>query len=291
MDMNQNQSHAISLSDGRTSGYLELGDPHGQPLMIMHGLPGSRFDGLYVKESEFFKQNIRAILPDRPGIGLSDYQPGRKITDWPTDIIALADALAIDRFSMLGISVGGPFALACALKIPERLNSIGIVSSIAPLDIPGITAAMGPGKYFFLNAVRMPWVVHLQFKILKYGLRKKPAQIFRQVKATFPPPDQTAFDLEHVKQAFLQSMQEMMRRGTRGMVYEAGLLARPWGFSPADIDEPIQYWYGGQDTNAPPHMGKYLSETIPNVHIHYEHEEGHFSILINQFDKILQSIK
>jgi pimeloyl-ACP methyl ester carboxylesterase len=289
-DQHNYRNDTITLPDGRALGYLELGAPQGQPLIIMHGMPGSRYDGLYVHEDEYIRHNVRAILPDRPGIGLSDFQPRRTILDWPADVSSLADALGLERFSVLGISVGGPFALACALKIPDRMKSAGVVSSIAPLNIPGITQGMGPGRLFFSMGRRAPWLVHLQFNMLKGGLQKNPAGVVKQVQASFPPPDLAVFVQDHVQEAFQKSLKEMMRNGTRGLVYEAGLLARPWGFSPADIRMPVQLWYGGQDTNTPPKMGKYLAEQIPHVDVHFKLSEGHFSIIINQFSHILQQL-
>jgi pimeloyl-ACP methyl ester carboxylesterase len=289
-DQHNYRNDTITLPDGRALGYLELGAPQGQPLIIMHGMPGSRYDGLYVNEDEYIRHNVRAILPDRPGIGLSDFQPRRTILDWPADVLSLANALGLDRFSVLGISVGGPFALACALKITDRMKSAGVVSSIAPLNISGITQGMGPGRLFFSLGRRAPWLVHLQFNMLKGGLQKNPAGVVKQVQASFPPPDLAVFVQDHVQEAFQVSLKEMMRNGTRGLVYEAGLLARPWGFSPADIRMPVQLWYGGQDTNTPPQMGQYLAKNIPHVNVHFKPDEGHFSIIINHFGDILSQL-
>jgi pimeloyl-ACP methyl ester carboxylesterase len=149
---------------------------------------------------------------------------------------------------------------------------------------------MGPGRHFFLNARRMPWLVHFQFRMLKYGLRKNPDQVMRQVAPTLAPPDQAIFNEEDTKLAFQASLLEMMRTGTRGMVWDAALTARPWGFALKDISVPVEIWYGGQDTNAPPQMGKYLSEHIPQSTVHFEPEEGHFSIIVNHFEAMIQTL-
>jgi pimeloyl-ACP methyl ester carboxylesterase len=283
-------SKTLQLPDGRTVGYVDAGEPNAFPVIIIHGLPGSRMDALYIGKQELEAQGIRAIVPDRPGIGLSDFQPGRQILDYPNDIVALADALKLKRFSVLGISVGGAFAFACAHQIPQRMHALGISSSIAPLEIPGIMENMGPGRYFFLNARRLPWLVHLQFRLMQYGLQKNPSQVIEQVKATFPPPDRAVFEDEDMQQAFLASLQELTRQGTRGMVHEAALLARPWGFSVEDIQVPVKLWYGGQDTNTPPQMGRYFAEHLRDVETHFMPDEGHFSIIIRNFTDIIQSI-
>jgi pimeloyl-ACP methyl ester carboxylesterase len=108
----------LNLSDGRRISYAEYGDPDGQPVFLVHGTPGSR---LYWKSFPGFpfRPDLHLIAPDRPGYGLSDWRPGRTITDWADDVAALADALGLHRFVMIGVSGGGPETLACAWKIPD----------------------------------------------------------------------------------------------------------------------------------------------------------------------------
>ena len=102
-------------------GVHEYGDKNGFPVFYFHGFPGSRQDG---KIFEFDKTasnlKIRLICLDRPGIGLSDFNKKRKLLDWPILVSSVADSLNIKEFSVLGLSGGGPYALACAYSIPER---------------------------------------------------------------------------------------------------------------------------------------------------------------------------
>ena len=90
------------------------------------------------------KLNLRIIAPDRPGFGRSDFQSGRQLVDWATDVIELAGALELDRFSVLGLSGGVSYAAVCASKIPSCLYAVGIVSSQAPADVPGVLDSMRP---------------------------------------------------------------------------------------------------------------------------------------------------
>lgn len=76
-------------------------------------------------------------------MGLSDFQPGRSFIDWPDDVVEAAATLGLERFAVLGISGGGPYAAACAWKLADRLTGAGIVSSLAPFDVPGVIASMG----------------------------------------------------------------------------------------------------------------------------------------------------
>ena len=91
-------------------GFGEYGASGGRPVFYFHGHPGSRLDwpGIIDRDNAALELNARIISVDRPGHGLSDFQRGRKILDWPDDIIELADAPQVPRFAVLGLSGGGP---------------------------------------------------------------------------------------------------------------------------------------------------------------------------------------
>lgn len=135
-------NQTIILTDGRLLGYDEYGPADGNPLFYFHGTPSSRKDWLALgNEGLPEKLGMRVIAADRPGMGLSSFQSGRRIGDWPADVVALADALEIDRFAVFGYSGGGPYAAACAQKIPQRLTAVGIAAGEGPADSPEFTKA------------------------------------------------------------------------------------------------------------------------------------------------------
>jgi pimeloyl-ACP methyl ester carboxylesterase len=109
------RDYRIQLPDGRLLGYAESGAPAGRAVLYFHGHPGARLEAGFLADPAT-RANVRLIGVDRPGMGLSTYQPGRRLLDWPADIAALADALAIERFAVVGLSGGGPYALACATR-------------------------------------------------------------------------------------------------------------------------------------------------------------------------------
>src|SRR3954462_7076760 len=119
------------LPDGRSLAYCEYGVPDGVPVFNFHGLPGSRIDTRIIAE-EARSAGLRLIAADRPGIGRSDPVRGKRTyAGWAQDIASLADALGIERFSVVGYSCGGPYALAVAAELPERVERVGLVSSVA----------------------------------------------------------------------------------------------------------------------------------------------------------------
>jgi pimeloyl-ACP methyl ester carboxylesterase len=115
-----NDNNIFILSDGKKLCYAEYGNPDGIPVMLLHGNPGARISwGLY-PESPYLK-NIRIIAPDRPGYGRTDYKKNA-LKKWPGDISELCEYLEIKKFHLFAPSGGGPYALACAWKLPEWMR-------------------------------------------------------------------------------------------------------------------------------------------------------------------------
>lgn len=117
------------LPDGRRLGHALYGDSAGPPVIYMHGFPASRLEAKLLEEAAC-EIGVSLITPDRPGLGLSDFQPGRAITDWPGDVAHLADALDLDRFSVVGVSGGCPYALACAHQLGDRVIRTAIIAGM-----------------------------------------------------------------------------------------------------------------------------------------------------------------
>ena len=165
------ETRFITLPDGRRLAYSETGAPDGSPVLYFHGHPGSRLDVAMFDRSILARSGLRMLSIDRPGIGQSDFQPGRAIRDWPADVRGFADALGIQRFAVLGVSGGGPFAAACAQALPERVTKALLVSSVGRFDLPGITKGMGPGLTYFRLGYRFPFLCRLMLRMMASGLK------------------------------------------------------------------------------------------------------------------------
>ncbi|KAE8153569.1 Alpha/Beta hydrolase protein [Aspergillus avenaceus] len=126
-------TQTLTLSNGRTLSFAEYGSPQGKPLLYFHGLPGSRY------EIDFhdlgLRHNARIFTPDRPGMGLSTFQPKRRLIDWPSDVKEFTRKLGLDEYRALGGSGGGPYSLVCAKALPkENLKGVGVLAGFAPLE-------------------------------------------------------------------------------------------------------------------------------------------------------------
>lgn len=283
------QSSKITLPDGRMMAYAEYGDPNGYPLIWCHGNPGSRRDADLLEPTLLQAAHVRAIVPDRPGIGLSTWRANRKINEWPTDLAALTAALKIERFALMSLSAGAPYALACARAMPHRITRAGIVSGVGPLDVLTDAERRQQGPAYFVMARRSYWLVRIVTWLMQRGLHQ-PDKLMTQVLATLPSADQTVINEPRTRQSFLNMLHEAFRQGGRGLAWDATLIARPWGFSPREIKLPVYLWHGDADRNAPLAMGGYLAEQIPNSYLYILPGEGHFSVALRQITTILRTL-
>lgn len=268
--------NVLRLPDGRLLGYAEYGDPAGAPLFFFHGTPGSRLAGRAGAEAAA-QGGVRLVAPDRPGFGLSDFQPGRRLVDWPGDVVALADALDIDRFAVAGVSGGGPCAAACAWKIPERLTAVGLISGVGPVEEPAATEGMSRNnRLIFGLGRRAPWLLRPPMAAMGWLARRSPQRMLDQMLSDVPEADRRIVERDDVRAIFADDLPEAFRQGARGAAYEFALYTRPWGVPLEQIGIAVHLWQGEADVNVPPSMGRYLAATIPDCRARFIPGAGHF---------------
>jgi pimeloyl-ACP methyl ester carboxylesterase len=174
----------IRLRDGRSLGYAEYGDPAGKPVIFFQGTPSSRLFH-HPDESIAVSLGAHIITMDRPGFGLSDFQLGRTLLDWPDDVVELAKALKIDRFAVAGISGGGPYVAACALKIPQRLTAAAIISGVGPVDALGAIQGMRRIRRVGVTVAKYaPWLLGPLLRLVS-NPHRNPERFFKQISTHF----------------------------------------------------------------------------------------------------------
>lgn len=242
----------FQLLDGRKLSYDEYGAPDGKPLFYFHGSPSSRLEAkLYLSEELLQLLGVRLIAVDRPGMGLSDFQPNRRLLGFPKDLVALADHLDIGQFAVLAYSLGGPYALACAYAIPERLTKVGIVSGAALFTEPELMTNINEGTCKFLTMPREKPLLALAL-VDDVGVmpRVAPRKLIAGA-AALPEADRAVVSAPEVQRGFIDAVHEPIRQGTRGAFHESLLAVTDYGFRLQDIRAPIQLWHGEADKNIP----------------------------------------
>lgn len=294
------ENQTLSLPDGRVLGYAEYGCPTGFPLLFFHGFPSSRLEA-WVASNIAGRHRIRVISLDRPGLGLSTFQPHRRITDWPADVQVFARHMGLTRFAVLGGSGGGPYALACALALPpEMLSAVGIMSGAGPWeagtrDVPTSLWATYLAATCFPSGLRAVTDAAVGLLRRTVGTDLVTGRIGRWLDAVRRekedvPTAEKGLTIAERRERLLRNGFEGFAQGAEGFVHEARLLKQDWGFRFEDVAfDPIQLWHGAQDKNVSVRMIRYLAGRLPHSVLREFEGEDHFTV-INHLEEILSDL-
>ncbi|HLH99715.1 MAG TPA: alpha/beta hydrolase [Acidimicrobiales bacterium] len=268
---------SVRLPDGRRLGYATYGDPQGDPVLYFHSVPGSRLSVLPALRDPDLGAWV--IAPDRPGFGLSDFRPGRRLTDWPADVAALADALGVGRFYVVGESAGGAHAVVCAWALPDRVMAAASIaggmvdSDEAFRHLPRQTRNM-------INVSRRaPWLMRGACMLGAVEARKSNQRVGRHLGRSAghaPPADQELLQDEPVRAALIDGLIEAYRQGAGATVSEMSeIVAQPWPFDVAEVKVPLTLWHGAEDSHVPVDLAERIARRLAHGSLHVVPGEGH----------------
>lgn len=276
------------MRDGRRLGFAEYGRPDGQPCFYFHGHPGSRLEAEVAHEAAA-SAGIRVVALDRPGYGLSDFEPGRTILSWPRDVEVAADLFGLGRFAVLGASGGGPYALACGYALRERVSRVGLISSIAPYEATGVTRGMRwQNRVGFQLGARFPPLAQLIMWSMARQLRRDPNRTVDAIASAMSPSDAEIAHRPEIRQVLRTDITEAFRQGSPGAARDVVLLGAPWGFDLGEITQPVLLWHGENDVLATPAMGRHLAAMIPDCRATFYPDEGHL-LAFEHMPEIIQA--
>jgi len=277
----------VDLADGRRLAWSEYGEPGGRPVLFFHGGNDSRLAGALIAQAAQ-RRGVRLICVDRPGFGESTFQAGRRLTDWPDDVLAVADDLGLERFAVLGHSGGGPHALACAAGASGRVTAVATVSSVAP---PGASNAGLHPAFRVVNVLMSSRRLYAPMARSQLKQMRNSTDRWLKMWGRMQPADGELFDRQpQVRDDVVAEMEEGARQGVDGIVLEAALYHRDWGFDLAAISAPTWVWHGARDRQAAVAWAEYLAETIPGARLTLATDSGHFSTLVEYADDILAGL-
>lgn len=276
-------NQTLQLKDGRQMGYAEFGDMNGKPVFFFHGTPGARLFR-HPDESIATALTARIITIERPGYGLSDFNPDNTLVNWTQDVVQLADFLNIEQFVVAGVSGGGPYVLACASEIPERIIRVGVISSVSPLDESQVTKGMNAiNRVLFGVGQHSPFLLKPLLSPIALIARKNPQKLFDYgLRNYFPVHDQKVLFQPGVRDMFLEYLPQAFDRGTRGFALDMKIFAESWGFQLKNISQQVYLWHGEKDENVP-------ANTIPNCEARFYPGEGHL-LIFNHWQEILSTL-
>ncbi|HEY0302064.1 MAG TPA: alpha/beta hydrolase [Rhizomicrobium sp.] len=283
----------LTLKDGRKLGYLDVGAANGHAVFHFHGHGSSRLEALML-EAAAHARGLRVIALDRPGVGRSDPKDGDRLLGWPDDVAEAADQFGLSRFSVQGMSAGGPYALACVHRLGERVAACSLVSAVPP---PEIARRAGP------RVRRLAWWVayrypgYLRRRLLQFRPDAPPreemveARMMR-VAQWLGGEDLRLMQVAELRAVLARTMMETARQNGAGNRAEIERLVRPWGFDVRALEGPRLFvWHGDQDRIMPVGPARAMARRLKDCTATFYAGEGHFSVLVNRAHDLLGALR
>jgi pimeloyl-ACP methyl ester carboxylesterase len=287
----RNSPRFLDLPGGRRIATSEYGDPAGEPVFFYHGWPSSRTMGA-ITDDAARELGLRIIAPDRPGIRDSSFQPDRTLLDWPPVIMEIANQLGIAEFRILAVSGGAPYAFATAWAMPGRVRAIAVVSGAPPIteleDRSGLLRIYN--RMLALHAVQ-PQLLRALFHVARPFASIKPPIRFRPVLLKFLQPcDANAMRDSRSFEACFESARQAWRASAEGVMTDAEIYAKPWGFPLEEVCVPVRLWHGRKDRSFSFHVAEQVAARLPNCELHLVEDAGHYSLPIRHIREILSDL-
>jgi pimeloyl-ACP methyl ester carboxylesterase len=257
----------VAVGDGRQLGFAEFGDPQGRAVFWLHGTPGARRQ--IPTEARIYaeRNHIRLIGVDRPGIGSSTPHQYDRVLDFGDDLRTIADTLGIDKMSVIGLSGGGPYTLATAAAMPDRVVAAGVLGGVAPMVGPdGISSPLmqlGAAVAPILEVAGAP--IRLAASGLIRLIRPVASPALEIYARISPEGDRRMLGRPEFKAMFLDDLLNGSRKQLAAPFYDIVVLERDWGFRLDEVKVPVRWWHGDHDHIVPFAHGQHVVSRLPDA--------------------------
>jgi len=275
--------YTVKLTDGRKLGIAEFGPEHGRPILWFHGTPGARRQVPPSARRAADEEGVRILGVERPGTGRSTPHLYHDVRAWADDVVQVVDDRGIDRFGVIGLSGGGPFTLAAAHQLPDRVASAVVLGGVAPTE--GEHRAEG-GLVDLTRLFRHPIALArrplgLALSTLMFAMRPVGDQAFWLYTQISPPGDKEAFAHPGMKEMFLDDLAVASQgHGVRAVAADIVLFGKDWGFKVTEIEVPVRFWHGDADHIVPLHHAEGLARLVPDSELHVRPGESHLGTMV-----------
>ncbi|MGO9928210.1 MAG: alpha/beta fold hydrolase [Mycobacterium sp.] len=269
----------IAVGEDREISFAEFGAPQGRAVFWLHGTPGARRQ--IPAEARVYAEhhNIRLIGTDRPGIGSSTPHRYENIAAFADDLRTIADTLGIDKMAVVGLSGGGPYALACAAGLPDRVVTVGVLGGVAPTHGPDAIS----GGAMNLGLRVAPWLkfggnpLRVGASLLVQAARPLASPALDIYALLSPQADRHLLARPEFKAMFLDDLLNGSRKQLAAPFNDIILFARDWGFSLAEVKVPVRWWHGDHDHIIPFSHGEHVVSLLPDAELFHLPEESHLA--------------
>ena len=259
----------MALADGRRLSFAEFGPHDGRPIVWLHGTPGARRQIPPEARRLAVRDNLRIIGVDRPGIGSSTPHLYGSISDFTTDFRTLLDRLGIDQTWVIGLSGGGPYALATGALLPDRVQAVGVLGGVAPTvgvdAIDGGLVSLGKRLSPVIAHARVPIGMGLTGMVRLVRPLGQPA--LKAYARVSPEGDRRLLNRPEFGAMFLDDLFNGSRKQFSAPLADVLLFSRPWGFELADVQVPVRWWHGDADHIVPYEHGEHSVARLPDAEL------------------------
>lgn len=267
----------VAVRDDRRLSFAEYGSRQGSPIVWMHGTPGARRQIPLEARAYAERHGLRIIGVDRPGIGSSTPHLYPDVLDWTRDLEILLETLGVETLRLIGLSGGGPYALAAGVALPDRVHGVGVLGGVAPTvgadAVDGGLIQLAVRLAPLLSIARVPLGVALTGAIRLVRPLAGPAlDLYAAVQ---PPGDRNLLARPEFKAMFLDDLLNGSRFQTSAPLADLVLFTRDWGFAAADVTVPVRWWHGDDDHIVPLGHGRHLVDRIPDATLKVIAGESH----------------
>ncbi|MEQ8825002.1 MAG: alpha/beta hydrolase [Filomicrobium sp.] len=280
-------SDFVELSDGRRFGLATYGAADGLPVLALHGAPASRimFD---VTDKAAKKLGLRILCPERPGYGVTEKEAtAPTLANRAADLEKIADRLTLGRFAVLGVSGGGPYAVALAERVGERVLGVGLVSPMGPIaefhaaqkngEIDNEFGRLSHGhKVFFLNLIEHKTLFAAQAKMSAAAFQAAPQSFAYLFAKILSSGDSQVLKQPHVQESLIAMTLEALRQGISGGLGDMEIFSKPWNLDLERVTQPTVMWQGTADRIVPAPVTYWLASRLPNARLEKLPDAGHF---------------
>ncbi|MEO1206790.1 MAG: alpha/beta hydrolase [Pseudomonadota bacterium] len=279
------------LPDGTQVGLARYGQPGGLPILAFHGAPACRFM-FDVADTPARDLGVELICPDRPGYGLTPPDAEPSLASRTQMHMALVEALGLERFHLLGISGGGPYAVALAAAMPDRVRGLGLVSPIGPVadfvDQGGRTVHPFH-RWFFLRLPHKSRLLSVNGKVSARLFKRAPTFFARMFARGLGEADLAVLSRPMNQASLIRMTHEALRQGIWGATTDLQIFSAPWGVETRKIGCPTVIWQGTADRIVPASVSLALAETLPNCDAIRLAGHGHFWVY-DHTDEVLSQL-
>lgn len=263
--------------DGRTlHGWLG-GEPDGPLVAVLHGCPDTRHVAM-TGDDAAREAGVRLLCVNRPGYGDSAVHPSThaSVAD---DLATVAAGLGHERLAVLGMSVGGAYAVACAVRHPTRVAGVGLVATQRPgarTEAVDVLAAEASAEF------------------LAWGARVDPldpddARLVRRWLAMLPEQDAALLAVRGVP-AVAASVREALACPD-GYLRDAALAQRPWPHLPAETSCPVRAWFGEDDDRSPSEAASGFLAGVADLEVTVRPRTSHLATLVAHWPEVLATLR